>query len=261
MKKFFTFTMDDNIQFLEDLTTNCSESIFSHPYTKMLKEFHEIYGIKVQLNLFYENPSFNLSKFPETYKEEWQENSSWLKLSFHSKKESPKPYLNSDYQEVYDDCKQVHDEILRFAGEDSLAKTTTIHFTRLTEGGLVALKNCGVQGLIGQYGTEEKPRSSYQNSLEEDAILRTGEIVESNGISYINLDVILDRFTIPEILEQLSALKDRKTIKILIHEQQFYTHHVKYQPEYKDKLKTAFEFLKNNGYESVYFEELLNPSL
>ena len=261
MKKFFTFTMDDNVQFLQDLTANNSESIFDHPYTKMLKDFHEKYGIKVQLNLFYENPSFTLLDFPEKYKEEWKKNSSWLKLSFHSKKESQLPYLNSDYQEVYEDCKQAHEEILRFAGEECLGKTTTLHFVRTTENGLRALKDCGVQGLLGAYGTEEKPRNSYQNTEDEASVLRRGEIAYSNGIAYAGIDIILDRFTIPEILEQLNGLKNRKMVKILIHEQQFYAHHVKYQPEYKDKLKTAFEFLRNNEYESAFFEDLLSETL
>ena len=249
--------MDDNVKFLQYLATNKPQSIFSHPYTKMLRSFHEKYGVKIQLNLFYQNSSFTLSQFPERYKNEWKENASWLKLSFHSLEESYRPYQNSDYQEVYDDCNKVHKEILRFAGEESLAKTTTVHFARVTENGLRALKDCGLQGLLGLYGTEENPRNSYQNSEEEAMLLRRGEILSPDGIAYAGIDIILDRFTIFEILAQLESLKERKTIKIMIHEQQFYKEYVKYQPEYKEKLETAFAFLTEHGYTPCFFEDII----
>ncbi len=261
MEKVFIFTMDDNIEFFQDLMKTNATSIFDHPYTKMLKDFHEKYGVKIQLNLFYQNPIFNLSQMTDKYKKEWQDNSSWLKLSFHSLEESQRPYLNSDYEEVYNDCKRAHKEILRFAGEESLAKTTTVHFARVTENGLRALKDCEIQGLLGLYGTDENPRNSYQSTEEEAVLLRHGEIVPSNGIAYAGIDIILDRFTIPEILAQLAHLNGRNFLKIMIHEQQFYKRHVKYQPEYQDKLEAAFSFLKEHGYTPIFFEDLLNKNL
>ena len=87
-----------------------------------------MFEVKIQLNLFYRDEQFNLSSFLEKYRDEWACNADWLKLSFHSKEENICPYENSGYEQVYNECKEVEEEILRFAGEQSLAKTTTIHW-------------------------------------------------------------------------------------------------------------------------------------
>ena len=253
--KRFVFTIDDNIRFLEELTQENFPSLFAHPYTKMLQALHEKYGIKIQLNLFYQTPTFNLSKMTEQYKDEWIKNSDWLKLSFHSLFENVCPYENSGYEEVYDDCQLVEKEILRFAGENSLAKTTTIHYCQTSPDALRAIKDRNVQGLLGLYGSIENKQNSYNLSESEAQRARNGEIVYSNGIAYSGIDVVLNCFSIPEILTQLEKLKQRELVKIMIHEQYFYQDYAAYQPNFQEKLETAFDFLIKNGFSSIFFED------
>ena len=76
-RKVFVFTIDDNIRFFRELSENNSRSLFMHPYLKMLKEFNEQYGVKIQLNLFYQDTAFNLSSFSEQYRKEWKDNADW----------------------------------------------------------------------------------------------------------------------------------------------------------------------------------------
>ena len=45
--------VDDVIWCLRDLTRTKPKSVWDVPYFKMLKECHDRYGMKVQLNLFY----------------------------------------------------------------------------------------------------------------------------------------------------------------------------------------------------------------
>lgn len=254
MKKF-CFTVDDNIRFFKEITERGYGSIFEHPYLNLYKRLHEKYGLKVQLNLFYEMPSFDLRGMTDKYAEEWRLNSDWLKLSFHSKLENPYPYQYSEYDEVYTDCQNVHNEILRFASPESLGKTTTVHCCRATEDGLRALKDNGVLGLLGLYGNEIKPRSSYQSTRDEDEAIRRGEIVYNNGIAYGGIDIILNAFSKENILSQLDGLNGREFIKIMIHEQYFYPDYKNYQPDFEEKIDAAFAFLAENGYESIFFEE------
>ena len=107
--KTFCFTVDDNIRFFKEITENGYKSIFEHPYLAMYKRLHERFNLKVQLNLFYKTDEFNLSRFSDKYYNEWQENSDWLKLSFHSDYEKICPYYFSGYDEVFEDCKRVND--------------------------------------------------------------------------------------------------------------------------------------------------------
>jgi len=260
MKKF-CFTVDDNIRFFKEITERGYGSIFEHPYLNMYKRLHEKYGLKVQLNLFYEMKDFCLSQMTDKYKEEWRINSDWLKLSFHSRLENAYPYQYSGYDEVYTDCKNVHNEILRFAAAESLGKTTTVHCCRATDDGLRALKDNGVLGLLGLYGNEIKPRSSYQSTPEEGDRIRLGDVVYTDGVAYAGIDIILNLFSKEEILSQLDAQRDRDFVKIMIHEQYFYPDYKNYQEDFEEKISAAFAFLKKNGFESVFFEEQIREEL
>ena len=71
--KGFTFTVDDNIKFLKDLTNSNLKSIFDHPYPAVYKALHEKFNVKVQMNLFYREGDFNLSMMTDRFKKEWQD--------------------------------------------------------------------------------------------------------------------------------------------------------------------------------------------
>ena len=92
---YFCFTVDDNIRFLKKLNAKKREDIFSHAYLNIFRKLHLDYGIKVQLNLFYECDDFNLSGMTDEYKEQFERNADWLKMSFHSKAEDVRPYENA----------------------------------------------------------------------------------------------------------------------------------------------------------------------
>ena len=255
--KCFCFTVDDNIRFLKELSENRYGSMFEHPYLALYKRLHKKYGLCVQLNLFYECDGFDLSRMSERYRREWEENADWLKLSFHSKLENERPYEYSDYDEVYRDCSEVEREILRFAGESSLARTTTLHYCLATHEGLHALRDCGVRGLLGLYGTAKSPRTSYQTSTLCAGLLRRGEVLHDGDIAYAAIDIVLNCFGREQILEQLLALKERNTVKVMIHEQYFYKDYFNYQPDFEQKLDAAFAFLIENGFSSCFYENVI----
>ena len=255
--KTFCFTVDDNIRFFKEIMENDYKSIFDHPYLAVYKRLHLKFNLKVQLNLFYEMQDFNLSLFSDKYKTEWQNNSDWLKLSFHSKRENVKPYEFSDYSEVYEDCKAVNSEIERFAGDLSLAKTTTIHYCLTTQEGLKALTDNNVRGLLGLFGSQQTPRTSYNIDEEDASKIRNGGIVKIGNIHFSGIDIVLNNFSTQDIIKQLTDLIARNNIKVMIHEQYFYKDYIRYQPDFEEKLSQAFEFLTNNNYKSSFLEEVI----
>lgn len=256
MKKF-CFTVDDNIRFLMELTESSPDSIFDHPYLALWRRLHEKYGICVQLNLFYECEGFDLSQMTERYRAEWEENADWLRMSFHSRLENLRPYEKSGYDEVYADCSAVNREILRFAGERSLARTTTLHYCLATHQGLKALYDCGVRGLLGLYGDGEHIRSSYQTSMLCVGVIRRGGTVLDGGITYGGIDIVLNSFTRQQILSKLSALSSREEIRVMIHEQYFYEDYPAYQKDFEEKLDSTFCCLLASGFESRFFEDMI----
>lgn len=255
--KSFCFTVDDNIRFLKEITENHYLSIFGHPYLAMYRRLHEEFGLKIQLNLFYRMEHFDLSQMSAAYYEEWKENADWLKLSFHSDLENVNPYENSGYSEVYADCSRVTEQILRFASPQALADTTTIHFCQLTQEGLKAMEDNGVSGLLGLFGTQEHPFSSYGIRGEEAEKIRSGEILKIGRMSFASIDLVLNSFSAEEILEQLAHMRHRDSIRVMIHEQYFYSDYPLYQPEFEEKLRSTFTYLCGNDYQSRFYENLI----
>lgn len=250
--------MDDNIRFLKELTENHYRSMFDHPYLAMYRRLHHEFGLKIQLNLFYSMENFDLSQVTEAYYEEWKENSDWLKLSFHSEKENESPYESAGYREVYADCKRVHEQIKRFASVKALADTTTIHYCLLTEDGLMAIEDHGILGLLGLFGTNTKPRTSYGIKECDAERIRNGETLKIGKISFASIDIVLNSFKTEKIIEQLARMTQRDCIRVMIHEQYFYEDYCRYQPEFEEKLRSTFSFLCENGYQSSFFENLIS---
>ncbi len=256
--KAFCFTVDDNIRFLKDIKDCGADSLFNNPYLALYKRLHCRYGIKVQLNLFYETEDFNLSDFPDKYKKEWEENSDWLNLSFHARSGRSRIYEFSGYEEVYNDCQKVNSEIVRFASPKNLAKTSTIHYCMLTKEGINALKDNGVIALLGLYG---EGRVSYQNTADEIELLRRGELVRGDEMSYSGIDIVLNAHSKEENLKKLNELLCRDFIKVMIHEQYFYKDYKNYQADFSEKLDEVFRVLTEKGYKSIFFEEKLKNLL
>ena len=152
MTKKAYFFIDDVIWCLRDITRQKPKSIFDIPFMAMLKKAHDLYGLTVQLNLFYRtdffygNDEFTLAEMTDEYKTEWETNSDWLKMAFHAKQEFPDyPYVNATYDDVKANYEAVINEIKRFAGEKSIAHAVIPHWLPISKEGCKALADCGVK--------------------------------------------------------------------------------------------------------------------
>lgn len=158
MKNYFFF-IDDNIWVFRDLATQKPASLFDNAYLGLLKRMHDLYEMKVQLNVFYstsarhKGPYFDLSLMPDTWKDEWKANADWLKLAFHADREFPDyPYVNVTYDEMAAAYDKVVDHIIRFAGEEVVSRQLVIHWLPVTREGCKALMDRGVNALAASYG-------------------------------------------------------------------------------------------------------------
>ena len=259
--KTFCFTVDDNITFFKEICQNQYASIFDHPYLALYHSLHEKYNLKIQLNLFFkdaENDDFDLSQFPAHYRAQWEACSDWLKMSFHSQWQKELPYVDADYQEVSDHCQEIHEQILRFAGPASLAKTTTVHYCHTTQAGRQALVDQGYRGLLGLFGSEANIHTSYSIPLEYCRDIYRGQPLNYEGVTIASIDIVLNNHSEQAILAQLEALQHRQHINVMIHEQYFYPDYRAYQPDFGTKIESAFRALCESGYQSCFFEEYIN---
>ena len=181
MQKKAFFFIDDVIWVFRDLTRQNPESLFDHPFLAHLKEAHAQYGLKVQLNLFYQtdryygNDEFNLSEMTDRYKQEWTDNADWLKFGFHSRQEFPDyPYINANYDTVYEDFKLIENAVLRFASKENMARATTPHWRPISKEACLALRDCGVRLLSATYGKKieyDGDASSLPTGMPKDCFV------------------------------------------------------------------------------------------
>lgn len=159
MSKKTYFFIDDVIWTLRDITRQKPNSIFDNPFMATLKEAHDKYGLKVQLNIFcrtdffYGNDEFTLSDMTDAYKQEWTDNSDWIKFGFHAKQEFPDyPYVNATYEDVKSNFDYTQSHVFRFAGENSFAYATCTHWLPMSKAGCIALRDGGIKIMSVSYG-------------------------------------------------------------------------------------------------------------
>ncbi len=169
--KLAYFFIDDVIWVMRDLARQKPKSLFDNEFMKMLKKAHDETGMTVQLNLFYRtdfyygDDEFTLAEMPDIYKAEFEEASDWLRLAFHAKQEFPDyPYVNASYRDVKANYHQITNEIIRFAGEKSVAAAVCPHWLPVSKEGCKALADCGVKFMSPTYG-ERKEFDGDDNAL------------------------------------------------------------------------------------------------
>ena len=82
-------------------------------------------------------------------------------------------------------------------------------------------------------------------------------IVEVDGTSHAGIDVVINEYSTEDVLQKLSGLTGRNHLNVMIHEQYFYKDYNAYQPDFKNKLEAVFLFLRDNGFKSCFFEDII----
>ena len=277
--KRFRISSDDNILFLQDINKNKDtySSIFENPYLAMYKRAHDEYGAKVHLNLFYEfvpngcdfsseREYFNLSMMTDKFREEFKANSDWLKLAFHANAEYPdKPYKDASPEKIREDYVKICREIARFAGEECISNTTTVHWGEATREGVRELCRLGLRSLTGYFrkNKEGDPIVSYYFDAESLDLVADRDYYydAETDMNFVQIDLVLNEKTYEHNMDALGELiKDPKRggfISLMIHEQYFHSDYKRHLPDFEKRVLDACAMLKKNGYTGTHLKELV----
>ena len=278
----YRISSDDNILFLADITENADKykSIFENPYLAVYKKAHDLYGAKVHLNLFYafdrtaaalfsdERPDFDLSMMTDKFKSEWEENSDWLKLSFHSRTEFPDaPYRHARPETVTADYLDVRREVLRFAGEKSFSHAvTTVHFGAANREGVAALRDLGHEVLTGYFEVAEDGRPLVAYYADVPLALHVGERDfwrdTEMGMTFGRIDRVTNIGTLEEVMSDMEKIINHPTrggfVSIMIHEQYFHADYANYLPDFEERVLGPSRLLFKKGYEGSLICDLID---
>jgi hypothetical protein len=281
-KRRYRFSLDDNVRFLSDIAQEPDSfpSLFDHWYLGFWKRMHEEYGTKVHCNIYYQEcwsvlpegqePWFNLSLMPDSYRDEWQANADWFRLSFHAREDKPdRIYQNATYDEMAHDFEQVMGEIERFAGKDVTSNFTTVHWAEAPLEACRALRDRGIEGLLGLFVTNapDSTFTRYYLSPEMGQHIAGREAWKDmdEAIVFISCDSVVNGLALANINAYLDDVEANPhtadMLELLIHEQYFRRELRIYQPDVLDKVETAIRWASDRGYEPTFWQEGLLSAL
>ena len=260
----YRFSIDDNSFFLRDVTQKKYPSLFDCFYLKGLRDLNQKYGVKFTVNIYYTTgDGFELPQFPDKYKGEWRDNAGWLKLAFHAYANLPdRPYQYTSGAKLGSDLDLVAEQIRRFAGEETCAPPTVIHWGMLQPAALPVLAQRGVRVLSGMFRwTSGGYDVNYMLDDDRSEWLFRNEALKDfeTGIVFSNIDIICNNTPVERIaptLEPLSKNPARAEIMDLFtHEQYFWPFYHNYVPDHFQRLDTAIRWVTEHGYAPVFFHE------
>lgn len=259
----YRFSTDDNIWFLRDIARNAGryQSIFDNPYMAMWRDLHRKYGTKFHHNLYYQTEGFNLSQMPDKFREEWKANSGWMRLSFHALANDPdRPYVHASAAQIHRDHRLVMREIERFAGKEVLSPVTTVHWGEATLEAARALRREGVRTLAGYFETRNGlPAVSYYLPLAQLLYMMGRDYWKDTreDITFVRHDIVINSVPLDRIashLERVAADPHQSEIlELMIHEQYFYPDYRAYEPDYRQRVERAIEWVTKRGYRPVFY--------
>ncbi len=261
----YRVSTDDNIRFLEDLARHADRyaSIFENSYLAFWREMNRKYGAKVHFNIYYEMAGFNLSQMPDRYRAEWQGNAKWMRLTFHARANDPdRPYIQAPAEQMRRDYLTVTREIERFAGKELLSPVTTVHWGETTREGALALRAEGIRIMPGYFLFRNgRQQVSYYLDAERARYVSRRDYWKDTtaGIIFVRHDIVLNAEPLDRIVPHLERIaadpQQSEILELMIHEQYFYPDYRAYEPDYRERVERAVEWVTRKGYKPVFYSD------
>jgi len=267
----YCFEIDDNIFFFREIARKKYKSIFDSFYLSGLKKLHDKYGTKFMVNCYYtdgleytDEEEFNLTQFPDRYKSEWQDNSDWLRLTFHANSNKPdRPYQFASPQELIGDMRKVVGQIERIAGPETYSPPTIIHWGMVQSSAFKPLAQEGVKVLRGYFRKTPAGYYDVNNNLDDirsEYLSRHDALKDfESNIVFSKVDMVCNSTPIDKIvptLEEMTGDPNRAEIlDLMTHEQYFYKFYSAYIPDHFERLDRTFNWVTEHGYKPVFLHE------
>lgn len=264
----YRFSIDDNSFWLRDIHQQQYASLFDCFYLGILKKLNDDYGARFTLNIYSmtddqpDNP-FLLKDFSDRYRGEFADNADWLVLAFHAKSNLPdRPYQYASAEHLLADKHMVEEQIVRIAGEQTLAPPTVIHWGMVQPGALKPLYDDGVRVLSGFANpTAHGYDVNYWLNNERSEWLYNNEALKDfeSGIVFSRVDIVCNNCPPEQVAPTLQPLYDSprqaEIMDLFTHEQYFWPFYSAYRPDHAERLDTTLRWVTEHGYEPVFFHQ------
>ncbi len=260
----YRFSIDDNSFWLRDIAREGYDSLFDCFYLAILRNLHQEYGTRFTVNIYHHTADgFEITEFPDRYRGEFEDNADWLVLAFHARANDPdRLYQYAPPDELIRDLDMVQEEIVRFAGDQTLAIPTVIHWGMVLPEALPLLYERGVRVLSGfQQPTSHGYDVNYWLDDVRSEWAYSHEALKdfASGIVFSRVDIVCNNTPVDRVAPTLQPLYDNpylaEIMDLFTHEQYFWPFYVNYLPDHAQRLDAAIRWVTERGYEPVFFHE------
>lgn len=223
---YIHISYDDCIRCLYDIDRNADTytSIFDNNFLSSLKIMHLNYGAVFTLNLFgdYNAGSWELSNMTNKFKNEFAENSDWLKFSVHWLVAGVYPDTLTD-EEIVSGYREMTDRIIAFSSLNNVDRMIRPSYFSLNKSAQIALKSSNA--LFDGCLTSDDSRTNDcgMTSTERSVISTVDDYMDyENEIYYCRTTKRMDSLDVgaqKEILDkELADRKNNKAFIVFAHE-------------------------------------------
>jgi hypothetical protein len=260
----YRFSIDDNSFFLRDIAAKNYGSLFDCFYLAILRDLHVKYGTKFTVNIYFTTADgFELPQFPDRYRSQWRDCSDWLKLAFHAWANDPdRPYQDAPPEKLLADLDRIAEQIHRFAGPESYAPPTVIHWGMTRQEALKPLYDHGIRALSGYFVKHNghwDVNYRFDDARSEYLSRHDAWKDFQSGIVFSRVDLVCNSTPIPKIPAVLEPLSQdpnlAEIMDLFTHEQYFWPFYVNYIPDHAQRLDTAIRWVTEHGYRPVFLHD------
>lgn len=182
------FSIDDTLEIFDNLTKNETKysSIFQNDTLSFCKEMHDTYGAVFSFYVFSEWNGFKLKNTTTKFRNEFVQNSEWLRFNFHANDSNED--LNSieltEFEKTYDSSMK---SLIRVVGVESIDKATRL--TRFS-GRKAVLEYISKDTKI--FYTADDRRNVYYFDQDLSSIIFNDEYYKDGDFTFIKTDLRLD---------------------------------------------------------------------
>ena len=250
--KYMHISFDDVYLCLNDITINADiyNSIFDNTFFADLKDLHEKYGAVFTLNTFntYTNTDYDISNTTIKFKNEFNNNSDWLKFSFHAEDNITDYSANND--NILTSYNKFLTSVLNFAGYNAIDTFIRLGFFSGNSYNIDKLKSSTYrpQGLL----TADDSRNSYYlNSTQASYIKNNIYAYDKNKDLYL-----IDSKT------RLESLSSHTTLALTNYSKNYlceiFTHEYAWNNDMKTLLSNLLVQANQLNYKFIYYPNILH---
>lgn len=247
----FHLSFDDTILIFKDLSENNYNSIFDNSILKWYKELHTQYGVVISCYVYYETDNFNLKQVPGKYRDEFDENSDWLRFGFHSRNE----LVDYHSDEIASDYILTVNELKRIVGDNAIDNFIRLQKYQGSLNGIKELASLFDEPIIGLFTSDDLRDCYYLSPKQNSYIYRHDELFDSeNGIWFASTDLRIEY--IDSLKSKLKEL-DSDSWNNQMGDFVIFTHEWALNIENMNKIEMLCQYAVDNNYQFYFLEDIL----